>query len=240
MTVAKRGAGCGGRGSAVMRFGAWANGAQALRSLGGEGRLRTAKSRGPDARNAGVKSAELSAGDGVKKLRFTRESAIYAVEPLRGEGRSVSAEPVCSCAFPFDAHCTRDRGCGAHPVFPAPSLEESANDLQNSGECLSRECGPTSRRPRERGDPSVNAIAFIAAARSLGIAMRLTSSFPTNARGYGSPRSRGRRWWCLKTEPLTPAPAAYCGCLRRLAAGAASTTLSTSSRQLRISTASTG
>ena len=125
MTVAKRGAGCGGRGSAVMRFGAWANGAQALRSLGGEGRLRTAKSRGPDARNAGVKSAELSAGDGVKKLRFTRESAIYAVEPLRGEGRSVSAEPVCSCAFPFDAHCTRDRGCGAHPVFPAPSLEGS-------------------------------------------------------------------------------------------------------------------
>src|SRR3981189_3042526 len=25
------------------------------------------------------------------------------------------------CAF-FDAHCTRDRGCGAHPVFPAPSV----------------------------------------------------------------------------------------------------------------------
>src|ERR1700733_4530294 len=101
MTVAKRGAGCGGRGGAVMCSGAWTNGAQALRSLGGEGRLRTAKSRGPDARNAGVKSAELSAGDGVKKLRFTRESAIYAVEPLRGEGRSVSAEPVCSCAFPL-------------------------------------------------------------------------------------------------------------------------------------------
>jgi hypothetical protein len=67
--------------------------------FGGEGRLRTAKSCGPDARIAGVKSAELSAGDGVKKLRFTRESAIYAVKPLRGEGRSVSAEPVCSCAF---------------------------------------------------------------------------------------------------------------------------------------------
>ncbi len=154
MTVAKRGAGCGGRSSAVMRLGAWTNGAQALRSLGGEGRLRTAKSRGPDARNAGVKSAELSAGDGVKKLRFTRESAIYAVEPLRGEGRSVSAEPVCSCAFSFDAHCTRDRGCGAHPVFPAPSLEGRerplfegrANDLQNSGECLSRECEGVSGR----------------------------------------------------------------------------------------------
>ena len=35
---------------------------------------RTAKSCGPDARIAGVKSAELSAGDGGKKLRFTRES----------------------------------------------------------------------------------------------------------------------------------------------------------------------
>src|SRR3977135_2753908 len=24
----------------------------------------------------------------------------------------------------FDAHCTRDRGCSAHPVFPAPSVFE--------------------------------------------------------------------------------------------------------------------
>jgi hypothetical protein len=150
MTVAKRGAGCGGRGSAVMCFTRMDERRSSLAKPYGEaGSLRTAKSCGPDARNAGVKSAEVSAGDGVKKLRFTRESAIYAVEPLRGEGRSVSAEPVCSCAFPFDAHCTRDRGCGAHPVFPAPSLEgrvrplfeEGANDLQNSGECLSRERG---------------------------------------------------------------------------------------------------
>ena len=41
-------------------------------------------------------------------------------KPLRGEGRSVSAEPVCSCACSC-ALCTRDRGCSAHPVFPAPS-----------------------------------------------------------------------------------------------------------------------
>src|SRR4030081_2612907 len=32
-----------------------------------------------------------------------------------------SAEPVCSCAFFACAFCTRDRGCSAHPVFPAPS-----------------------------------------------------------------------------------------------------------------------
>ena len=40
---------------------------------------RTAKSCGPDARNAGVKVLERLtplAGDGVKKLRFTRESTI--------------------------------------------------------------------------------------------------------------------------------------------------------------------
>ena len=44
------------------------------------------------------------------------KSAKEAVTPSRGEGRSVSAEPVCSCAFSFVqlAH--------AHPVFPAPSL----------------------------------------------------------------------------------------------------------------------
>ena len=42
------------------------------------------------------------------------------LKPLRREGRTASAEPVCSCAFCF-AYCTRDRGCSAHPVFPAPS-----------------------------------------------------------------------------------------------------------------------
>jgi hypothetical protein len=30
--------------------------------------------------------------------------------------------------------CTRDRGCGVHPVFPAPSSFLRANELQNSGE----------------------------------------------------------------------------------------------------------
>jgi hypothetical protein len=41
----------------------------------------------------------------------------------------------------------RDRGCGVHPAFPAPSLEgrmrplleEVQTNLQNSGEKLSRE-----------------------------------------------------------------------------------------------------
>ena len=32
-----------------------------------------------------------------------------------------SAEPVCSCAHPL-LLCARDRGCSAHPAFPAPSV----------------------------------------------------------------------------------------------------------------------
>src|SRR5437879_4053739 len=32
-----------------------------------------------------------------------------------------SAEPVCSWAAYSYATCLRDRGCSAHPVFPAPS-----------------------------------------------------------------------------------------------------------------------
>jgi hypothetical protein len=52
----------------------------------------------------------------------TKESTKETVKPLRREGRTASAEPVCSCAS-LSTPCTRDRGCSAHPVFPAPSLE---------------------------------------------------------------------------------------------------------------------
>ena len=32
----------------------------------------------------------------------------------------------------FVRNCTRDRGCSAHPVFPAPSVFEGANEMQTS------------------------------------------------------------------------------------------------------------
>jgi hypothetical protein len=50
---------------------------------------------------------------------------------LRREGRTASAEPVCSCAS-LSTPCTRDRGCSAHPVFPAPSFFR-ADEFANSG-----------------------------------------------------------------------------------------------------------
>src|SRR3979490_904239 len=36
------------------------------------------------------------------------------------------------CVF-FCASCTRDRGCGAHPVFPAPSVSRGTTKCKTSG-----------------------------------------------------------------------------------------------------------
>src|ERR1700686_3865111 len=74
--------------------------------------------------------AQLFAGDGDKKSRFSGEGALKPVKPLRRECRSASAEPVCSCAFSFAQLCTRDRGCSAHPAFPAPSSHEGQRNAK--------------------------------------------------------------------------------------------------------------
>src|SRR5882757_5430061 len=62
------------------------------------------------------------------------------------------------CAF-FDAHCTRDRGCGAHPVFPAPSVFGGPTKCKTSG-ASRREiigaCLTTSLRAK-RSNPSRHA-----------------------------------------------------------------------------------
>ena len=47
--------------------------------------------------------------------------------------------PVCSCAH-YLYHCTRDRGCSAHPAFPAPSdLREGAKiTCKARAQCVAR------------------------------------------------------------------------------------------------------
>jgi hypothetical protein len=60
----------------------------------------------------------------------------------------------------FYLHCTRDRGCGAHPVFPAPSQLEGGRFQANLGQNMSRDREVTSlvgwversetHRPRHR------------------------------------------------------------------------------------------
>ena len=119
------------------------------------GALRTSRTRGgmrwtqkarethaPDAygevawfgrRGAGAKLAIRSAGDGGKRavLREEREVSRKAI----AQGRPGCSCRTCMlvCAF---AMCigTRDRGCGVHPVFPAPSSNGGQRNVQTSGE----------------------------------------------------------------------------------------------------------
>src|SRR5229473_6845249 len=50
--------------------------------------------------------------------------------------------------FPF---CTRDRGCSAHPAFPAPSDFKARNVWANLGRIESRERGVMFAKVIERG-----------------------------------------------------------------------------------------
>jgi hypothetical protein len=92
------------------------------------GTTRTAKSCGPDASVVGVKSRgglasptgrtkPYSRGDGVKQARSPGRARYKPLKPLRREGRSVSAEPVCSCACFCTVLHTRPRVQRA-PGFP--------------------------------------------------------------------------------------------------------------------------
>ena len=66
--------------------------------------------------------------------------------PSRRESRIASAEPVCSCAFSVFLG-TRDRGCSAHPAFPAPSrCFRGRRSHAKSGRIAPRQCGCMSSR----------------------------------------------------------------------------------------------
>jgi hypothetical protein len=79
------------------------------------------------------------------------------------QGRpDASAKPVCLRAPSCCNYRTQDRGCGAHPVFPAPSDFEGKVSLKNFGRIASRECEVVSINPSSppsaqlrtgRGDP---------------------------------------------------------------------------------------
>jgi hypothetical protein len=85
---------------------------------------------------AGVKSAEVFAKP--NRVRKTVNSPAMEARGIRLQGeRAISRQTIAQgrpdalrwtcmlvCAL-LCAHCTRDRGCSAHPVFPAPSLGES-------------------------------------------------------------------------------------------------------------------
>jgi hypothetical protein len=82
----------------------------------------------------------------VTKSRSPGRARRKPLKPLRREGRTASAEPVCSCAS-LSKFCTRDRGCSAHPVFPAPSIFFGRMTDAELGRIMSREGGVVSLIP---------------------------------------------------------------------------------------------
>ena len=70
--------------------------------------------------------------DGDKRELVAGEITPYAVKPLRGGCRSVSAEPVCSCAHLLALLHTRPRVQRA-PGIPCSLFSRGANFVQSSG-----------------------------------------------------------------------------------------------------------
>jgi hypothetical protein len=95
---------------------------------------RTAKSCGSGVAVLALspREAKLLAGDGGKKAVHRGELEVSR-NPSHRESRDASAGPVCSCAPSYAQNCTRDRGCSAHPAFPAPLVFRRAEVTQSSG-----------------------------------------------------------------------------------------------------------
>ena len=69
--------------------------------------------------------ADLSASDGGKKAGHRGERAISR-KPLRREGRMLSAEPVCSCAFPLCTFAHETAGAARTRSSLRPLIGEDA------------------------------------------------------------------------------------------------------------------
>ena len=85
--------------------------------------LRTVKSFGSDAPvlASSSKSANAARERWWQESRSPGRSRISR-KAIAWGGRWLTAEPVCSWAAYLFATGLRDRGCSAHPVFPAPSF----------------------------------------------------------------------------------------------------------------------
>jgi hypothetical protein len=77
-------------------------------------------SRSPTGSRKTVNSPAMEA----KGIRLQGERAISRQTIAQGRPDALRWTCMLVCAL-LCAHCTRDRGCSAHPVFPAPSLGES-------------------------------------------------------------------------------------------------------------------
>ena len=72
-------------------------------------------------RGAGVKRAIRSAGDGGKRAVLREEREVNRKPIAQGRPGCSACTCMLVCSSCLCANGTRDRGCGTHPVFPAPS-----------------------------------------------------------------------------------------------------------------------
>ena len=81
------------------------------------------KTCGPDAPTLASSSreAKLPGGDGGKTEPGHRGERGIIRKPLRRESRMPPLNLYARVRIFTRAFCTRDRGCSAHPAFPAPS-----------------------------------------------------------------------------------------------------------------------
>ena len=73
-------------------------------------------------RDAGVKPGERSAGDGDNKPAHQGERDISRKAIAQGMSECSPLTCMLVCSFLMRKQRTRDRGCSAHPAFPAPSV----------------------------------------------------------------------------------------------------------------------
>src|SRR5664279_359524 len=96
----------------------WPQAALLTRALG----MRTAKSCGPDASTPASSLREaIFASDGDKKARSPRRARHKPSNHCAGKAGLLPLNLYARVRF-FAQFCTRDRGCSAHPAFPAPSF----------------------------------------------------------------------------------------------------------------------
>ena len=100
---------------------------------------RTAKSCGPDAAVLASSSrGDVPRGDGGKRAVHRGEHEVSRKATAQGRPGCSACTCMLVCAF-LVRNCTRDRGCSVHPVFPAPSIFEGANEGANLGRNASRD-----------------------------------------------------------------------------------------------------
>ena len=77
----------------------------------------------------------------TKQNSLTGESTKYAVKPLRGEGRDVSAEPVCSCAPNAQLLAHETAGAVGTRLSLRPLFKRGPTNLQKLGQIMPRDRG---------------------------------------------------------------------------------------------------